>query len=160
MFRNAPQRTKTESQQAFQALVRIVVGQRESVSLLGICGRWCSRFSWCRAIPWLCRFERERAKLPCLNTWFTRQRVLSMFVGESIALSVAGGMLGVCGRDVADTLVDALTVQIGIPGGMKVTLPTMLASLLVAATVGFISGCLPHIPRRRTNIVEGLRHIG
>jgi ABC-type antimicrobial peptide transport system permease subunit len=51
-------------------------------------------------------------------------------------------------------------VAIGIPAGMRVTVPTMLASLLVAATVGFISGCLPAYNASRTNIVEGLRHIG
>jgi ABC-type antimicrobial peptide transport system permease subunit len=43
---------------------------------------------------------------------------------------------------------------------MKVSVPTMLASLLVAAIVGCISGCLPAYTASRTNIVEGLRHIG
>ena len=43
---------------------------------------------------------------------------------------------------------------------MKVTLPTMLASLLVAATVGFLSGYVPAYGASRINIVEGLRHIG
>jgi putative ABC transport system permease protein len=101
---------------------------------------------------------REVAVLKTLG--FTRQRVLSMFVGESIALSVAGGALGVLG---ATLLIRALThssVAIGVPAGMRVTVPTMLASLLVAATVGFISGCLPAYNASRTNIVEGLRHIG
>jgi ABC-type antimicrobial peptide transport system permease subunit len=51
-------------------------------------------------------------------------------------------------------------LAIGIPAEMKVTIPTMLACLLVAATVGFISGCLPAYNASRTNIVEGLRHIG
>ncbi len=51
-------------------------------------------------------------------------------------------------------------VAIGIPAEMKVTVPTMLVSLLVAATVGFVSGCLPAYNAARTNIVEGLRHIG
>jgi ABC-type antimicrobial peptide transport system permease subunit len=36
----------------------------------------------------------------------------------------------------------------------------MLASLLVAATVGFVSGCLPAYNAARMNIVDGLRHIG
>jgi ABC-type antimicrobial peptide transport system permease subunit len=83
-----------------------------------------------------------------------------MFVGEAIALAVAGGILGVLG---AAFLIRALThspVAIGLPAEMKVTLPTVFVSLLVAATVGFISGCLPAYNASRTNIVEGLRHIG
>jgi ABC-type antimicrobial peptide transport system permease subunit len=36
----------------------------------------------------------------------------------------------------------------------------MFVSLLVAATVGFVSACLPAYNASRTNIVEGLRHIG
>jgi ABC-type antimicrobial peptide transport system permease subunit len=43
---------------------------------------------------------------------------------------------------------------------MRVTVPTMLAALLVAATVGFVSSCLPAYNAARMNIVEGLRHIG
>jgi putative ABC transport system permease protein len=101
---------------------------------------------------------REVALLKTLG--FTRRRVLSLFVSEAIALSVAGGALGVLG---ATLLIRGLThspVAIGIPAEMKVTLPTMLVSLLVAAAVGFVSGCLPAYNASRTNIVEGLRHIG
>ncbi|MGA9259036.1 MAG: hypothetical protein WBV98_20730, partial [Candidatus Sulfotelmatobacter sp.] len=52
------------------------------------------------------------------------------------------------------------SVAIGIPMDMKVTLPTVALSLLVAATVGFLSGYVPAYGASRTNIVEGLRHIG
>jgi ABC-type antimicrobial peptide transport system permease subunit len=83
-----------------------------------------------------------------------------MFVGESIALSLAGGVLGVLG---AALIIRGLThspAAIGIPADMSVTFPTMVLSLLVAASVGFVSGCLPAYGASRTNIVEGLRHIG
>jgi ABC-type antimicrobial peptide transport system permease subunit len=69
-------------------------------------------------------------------------------------------MLGVVGATLLIRWLTHSPVAIGIPGGMKVSVPTMLASLLVAAIVGFISGCLPAYTASRTNIVEGLRHIG
>jgi ABC-type antimicrobial peptide transport system permease subunit len=36
----------------------------------------------------------------------------------------------------------------------------MAVALLVAASVGFFSACLPAYNASRMNIVEGLRHIG
>jgi ABC-type antimicrobial peptide transport system permease subunit len=41
-----------------------------------------------------------------------------------------------------------------------VTWPSMVFSLLIAAAVGFLSGYVPAYGASRTNIVEGLRHIG
>jgi len=105
---------------------------------------------------------REVAVLKTLG--FTRQRVLSLFVGEAVALSVMGGILGVLGAAGVIQLIEFLTghaqIAIGVPLNMKVTLPTVLISILVAATVGFISGWLPAYNASRKNIVEGLRHIG
>jgi len=43
---------------------------------------------------------------------------------------------------------------------MRVTVPTMLVAVSVAATVGFVSGYLPAYSASRINIVDGLRHIG
>jgi putative ABC transport system permease protein len=101
---------------------------------------------------------REVAVLKTLG--FTRQSLLAMFVGEAVALSVAGGMFGVLAATGAIQWLTHSSLAIGIPAGMRVTFPTMLASLLVAATVGFISGCLPAYNAARINIVDGLRHIG
>jgi ABC-type antimicrobial peptide transport system permease subunit len=81
-------------------------------------------------------------------------------VGEAVAQSVMGGTFGVLA---AAGLIQWLThssIAIGIPINMKVTVPTMLFAVVVAATVGFISGWLPAYTASRKNIVEGLRHIG
>jgi ABC-type antimicrobial peptide transport system permease subunit len=44
--------------------------------------------------------------------------------------------------------------------GMKVTPITILAALLVAAVVGFVSSFIPSYNAAKVNIVDGLRHIG
>jgi putative ABC transport system permease protein len=160
MFRNAPQHTKTESQQAFRLSFVSSLGNVKAF-ILSICGAVVFTILLVSGNTMAMSIRsrtREVAVLKALG--FTRQRVLSMFVGEAVALSVAGGVLGVLG---ATALIRWLThspVAIGIPAEMKVTVPTMLASLLVAATVGFVSGCLPAYNASQTNIVEGLRHIG
>jgi len=101
---------------------------------------------------------REVAVLKTLG--FTRRRVLSMFVGESVALAVAGGVLGVL---VAIPVIAFLThsfIGLGIPLNMKVTAPTAAYSLLAALSLGLVSGYLPAFNASRVSIVDGLRHIG
>jgi putative ABC transport system permease protein len=160
MFRNSPQRTKTESQQAFRLSFVSSLGNVKAF-ILGICGAvvFAILLVSCNTMAMSIRARtREVAVLKALG--FTRQRVLSMFVGESIALSLAGGVLGVLGAALVIRGLTHSPAAIGIPADMSVTFPTMVLSLLVAASVGFVSGCLPAYNASRTNIVEGLRHIG
>jgi len=101
---------------------------------------------------------REVAVLKTLG--FTRQGVLSIFVSESVALALAGGILGVL---VAIPVISGLThsfIGLGIPINMKVKLPTVALSLVVAIALGLVSGYLPAYKASRMNIVEALRHIG
>jgi putative ABC transport system permease protein len=160
MFRNAPQHTKTESQQAFRLSFVSSLGNVKAF-ILTICGAVVFAILLVSANTMAMSIRartREVAVLKALG--FTRQRVLSMFVSEAIALSVAGGVFGVLGATLLIRWLTHSPVAIGIPAEMRVTFPTMLVSLLVAATVGFVSGCLPAYNASRTNIVEGLRHIG
>jgi putative ABC transport system permease protein len=160
MFRNSPQRTKTESQQAFRLSFVSSLGNVKAF-ILTICAAVVFAILLVSGNTMAMSIRARTREVAVLKTLgFTRQRVLSMFVSEAIALAVAGGILGVLG---AAFLLRALThspVAIGLPAEMKVTLPTVFVALLVAATVGFISGCLPAYNASRTNIVEGLRHIG
>ncbi|PYX47081.1 MAG: peptide ABC transporter permease, partial [Acidobacteria bacterium] len=85
--------------------------------------------------------------------------ILRLFVGESMALSLAGGFFG-CG--LAWLL---LTLFKHSPMGfflaqMQVTLGTLAVALLVAALVGFFSSLVPSYNASRVQIVEGLLHIG
>jgi putative ABC transport system permease protein len=160
MFRNAPQHTKTESQQAFQLSFVSSLGNVKAF-ILGICGAVVFTILLVSSNTMAMSIRARTREVALLKTLgFTRQRVLSMFVGEAISLSLAGGMLGVLGATLLIRWLTHSPVAIGIPAGMRVTIPTMLASLLVAASVGFVSGCLPAYNASRTNIVEGLRHIG
>jgi putative ABC transport system permease protein len=160
MFHNAPQRTKTESQQAFRLSFVSSLGNVK-MFILTICGAVVFAILLVSANTMAMSIRSRTREVAVLKTLgFTRERVLSMFVGESIALSVAGGALGVAGAALLIRWLTHSPVAIGIPAEMKVTLPTMLVSLLVAATVGLVSGCLPAYNAARTNIVEGLRHIG
>src|SRR6202034_3250825 len=101
---------------------------------------------------------REVAVLKTLG--FTRQRVLSIFVSESVALAVAGGIVGILTAIPVIWFLTRSFIALGVPLSMKVNAPTAGLSLLVAITLGLVSGYLPALHASRINIVDGLRHIG
>jgi putative ABC transport system permease protein len=160
MFRNAPLRTKTESQQAFLLSFVATLGNVKTF-ILSICGAVVFAILLVSANTMAMSIRGRTREVAVLKTLgFTRQRLLAMLVGEAVALSVAGGIFGVLAATGAIQWLTHSPLAIGIPAGMRVTVPTMLVSLLVAATVGFVSGCLPAYSASRINIVDGLRHIG
>jgi putative ABC transport system permease protein len=160
MFRNSPLQTKTESEKAFQLDFVATLGNVKAF-ILGICGAVVFAILLVSANTMAMSVRGRIREVAVLKTLgFTRQRLLSLLVGEAVGLAVAGGALGVA---VAIPVIQGLTrrfVALGVPLNMKVTLPTVGVSLLVAAVVGFVSGYLPAYRASRMNIVEGLRHIG
>jgi putative ABC transport system permease protein len=160
MFRNSPLQTKTESEKAFQLSFVATLGNVKAF-ILGICGAVVFAILLVSGNTMAMSVRSRTREVALLKTLgFTRSRVLSLFVGESVALAITGGLLGTV---VAAAFIRWLThssIAIGIPTDMRVTLPTVVISLLVAATVGFLSGYVPAYNASRMNIVEGLRHIG
>jgi putative ABC transport system permease protein len=160
MFRNSPEQTKTESEKAFQLSFVATLGNVKAF-ILGICGAVVFAILLVSANTMAMSVRSRTREVALLKTLgFTRQRVLTIFVFEAVALAVAGGLLGILG---AAGLIQWLThssIALGIPIAMKVKAPTMALSLLVAAIVGFLSGYIPAYGASRIDIVEGLRHIG
>src|SRR5208282_2323835 len=160
MFHNSPEQTKSESEKAFQLSFVATLGNVKAF-ILGICGAVVFAILLVSANTMAMSVRGRTREVAVLKTLgFTRQRLLSLLVSEAVGLSVAGGALGIV---VAIPVIQGLTrrfVALGVPLDMKITLPTVVLSLLVAATVGFVSGYLPAYKASHMNIVEGLRHIG
>jgi len=160
MFRNSPLQTKTESEKAFQLGFVASLGNVKAF-ILGICGAVVFTIMLVSANTMAMSVRSRTREVALLKTLgFTRQRVLSIFVSESVALSVAGGVLGIL---VAIPVIWWLTrsfIALGVPLAMKVNWQTAVLSLLVALTLGLVSGYLPAFNASRMNIVDGLRHIG
>jgi putative ABC transport system permease protein len=160
MFRNSPLQTKTESEKAFQLGFVASLGNIKAF-ILGICGAVVFTIMLVSANTMAMSVRSRTREVAVLKTLgFTRQRVLSIFVGESVALAVAGGVLGVL---VAIPVIAFLThsfIGLGIPLNMRVNWPAASLSLLVALILGLVSGYLPAYNASRMKIVDGLRHIG
>ena len=104
--------------------------------------------------------ERTREVAVLKTLGFTKAKILGLFVGESVTVALVGGLLGTLA---AAGLIAAVarSPQTGLfLNGMRVTVPTMLVAVVVAAVVGLVSSFVPAYHASRQNIVEGLRHIG
>ncbi len=160
MFRNSPLPTKTESEKAFQLGFVASLGNVKAF-ILGICGAVAFAIMLVSANTMAMSVRSRTREVAVLKTLgFTQGRVLSIFISESVALAVAGGVIGIV---VAMPLIAAMThrfIGLGIPFDMRVNPPTAALSLFVALALGIVSGYLPAYRASRMNIVEGLRHIG
>lgn len=160
MFRNSPLQTKTESEKAFQLGFVASLGNVKAF-ILGICGAVVFAIMLVSANTMAMSVRSRTREVAVLKTLgFTRQRVLSIFVSESVALAVVGGLMGVL---LAIPVIWFLTrgfIALGVPLSMHVNLATAGLSMSAALTLGLVSGYLPAFNASRINIVDGLRHIG
>src|SRR5438445_469803 len=156
-FRNAPRPTKSESERAFQLGFIQMLGNVKAF-ILSICLAVVFAILLVSANTMAMSIRERTREVALLKTLgFTRRKILGLFVGEAVSLAVLGGVLGTLA---AFVLVGGMARQGGFLTGMRVTPPTMLVALLVAALVGFASEFLPSYHASRVNIVDGLRHIG
>jgi putative ABC transport system permease protein len=160
MFRNSPLQTKTESEKAFQLGFVASLGNVKAF-ILSICGAVMFAIMLVSANTMAMSVRSRTREVAVLKTLgFTRRRLLSIFVSESVALALAGGVLGVL---IAIPVISGIThrfIGLGIPLDMKVNPITAAIALLVAVVLGIVSGYLPAYRASRMNIVDALRHIG
>ena len=160
MFHNSPLQTKSESEKAFQLGFIASLGNVKAF-ILSICGAVMFAIMLVSANTMAMSVRSRTREVAVLKTLgFTRLRVLSMFVSESMALAVTGGIFGVV---VARFVIAWLThrfIGLGIPLDMKVNGITASIALIAAVMLGIISGYLPAHRASRMNIVDALRHIG
>jgi len=160
MFRNSPLPTKTESEKAFLLSFIAMLGNVKAF-ILSICAAVVFAILLVAANTMAMSIRERTREVAMLRTLgFTRGRILSLFVGEAVALSVAGGLLGVL---IAAGLLEVVAhspFATGILFGLRVSVATMGAAVIIAAFVGLISAYFPAYNASRVNIVEGLRHIG
>jgi putative ABC transport system permease protein len=159
-FRNAPEPTKTESEKAFGLEFVAMLGNVKAF-ILSICSAVVFATLLVSANTMAMSIRERTREVAVLKTLgFTRQAVLGLFVGEAVALSLVGGILGALG---AYGLVTAFTHSPQATGFftiMSVSPATILVAMIVSGVVGLLSAAVPSYHASQVNIVDGLRHIG
>jgi putative ABC transport system permease protein len=158
MFHSTPVPTKSESEQAFKLDFIATLGNVKAF-ILSICGAVVfTMLLVCANTMAMSIRERTREVALLRTLGFTRGRILRLLLGESIAVALLGGAVGVI---FGTLLIRELSKPgIGIPVSMHMTPSTGLVVMLVAAFVGLISAVVPSYRASHLGIVDGLRHIG
>jgi putative ABC transport system permease protein len=160
MFRNSPEPTKTESEKAFYLSFVNSIGNVKAF-ILSICFAVVFATLLVSATTMAMSIRERTREVAVLKTLgFTRQSILRLYIGEAVLVALTGGALGCL---LAIVLVAALAHAPGMGiflAGVKVTPPTLLAAIIVAGMVGFISAIIPAYHSAKLDIVEGLRYIG
>jgi putative ABC transport system permease protein len=159
MFRNSPQPTKTESEKAFGLEFVAMMGNVKAF-ILSICSAVVFATLLVSANTMAMSIRERTREVAVLKTLgFTKRGVLGLFVSEAVALSIAGGLIGV---GLGWLLVYGLThsPQFFSFFPLKVTFGIWVAAIFTSGLVGLLSAALPSYHASQINIVDGLRHIG
>jgi putative ABC transport system permease protein len=159
MFRNSPQPTKAESEKAFGLEFVAMMGNVKTF-ILSICVAVVFAILLVSANTMAMSIRERTREVALLKTLgFTRQTVLGLFIGEAMALALAGGLIG---TGFGYLLVYGLThsPQFFSFFNLKVTAGIWLTAMLASGAVGLVSAFIPSYHASRVNIVDGLRHIG
>lgn len=160
MFRNSPAPTKTESEKALELDFISMLGNVKAF-ILSICLAVVFAILLVSANTMAMSIRERTREVAVMRTLgFTGRKVLSLLLGEAVALSLAGGFLGAGGAYSLVWGLKRLIPAASLAGLLKITAPTLLLVLAVAALVGLLSGIFPAYRASRVNIAAGLRHLG
>lgn len=99
---------------------------------------------------------REIALLKAIG--FNQPTILGMFLAESVAIGILGGIMGALGAKLLFASVDLSKVDAGL-SMFFIPWRTALWGLLLAAIVGFFSGLIPAWRAANVSVIEGLRKV-
>ena len=161
MFDNAPQPSKTESEQQFLLTFVSFLGNIK-LFLLCICGAVTFTILLVSGNT-MAMSVRERIKeVGVLKTLgFTNENILTIILTEAAVIALIGGALGIL-------LAEGLSVMVGKAGqnynqnlhGLTVTPLVGLICLALALVIGLVSSFIPAWNAARTNILDSLRYSG
>ena len=160
MFRNSPAPTKTESEKALELDFISMLGNVKAF-ILSICLAVVFAILLVSANTMAMSIRERTREVAVMRTLgFTGKKVLTLLAGEAVALALAGGFLGAGGAYRLVWGLQRLIPNASLAGLLKITGPTLLLVLIVAALVGLLSGIFPAYRASRVNIAMGLRHLG
>ena len=157
-FHNSPAPTKSESEKAFLLDFIATLGNVKAF-ILSICAAVVfTTLLVCANTMAMSIRERTREVAVLRTLGFTRRKILSLLLGESLALALFGGVLGLFLAAVGLRLL--VRPGVALPTALHLSVATAAVVMVVAALVGLASGLFPSWRASQIKIVEGLRHIG
>jgi putative ABC transport system permease protein len=159
-FRDTDSETKTEAEGTFLlSFISMLGNVRGIILMIGTAVTFAVLLIVANSVAMSIR-ERVTEAAILRSLGFTSRHVLALFVGESLALTVGGALVGVGG---AKLLYGALAVkQIGtyVWADMRMRSETVLFCMALSVILALLSASLPAYRAVRINIAEALRSVG
>ena len=157
MFANSEAPTRTETEQAFAVSFLAFLGNIKLI-LLSICAAVTFTILLVAANT-VAMSVRERVReVGVLKTLgFTQQKILALLLGESLAIALAGGAIGLfLAQGLCRVLAAGLSAFVP-PDQVAIRTPVFLALLGVSLLIGLASSAVPAWNASRTPILDALR---
>lgn len=160
MFRNSPAPTRTESERSFLLGFSEMLGNvRVFISMIAVAVIFAIALVTTNTMSMAVR-ERthEIAMLKALG--FTPTTVMMLIVGESLAISFVGGIIGVAGARLFFSVFDIYDLTSGVVQHFQITGAAMLEGVLLALVMSIVSSVIPAARGVSRPIAGTLRAIG
>ena len=159
-FDNSPFPTMTETEQSFVLAFASFLGNLR-LYLMAICGAITFTILLVAANT-ISMSVRERVReVGVLKTLgFTPGSILGIILGESVVISVIGGIIGCALAAVLVNGARHAPGTMGFTNGMAMTPGVLAVCVSMAAFIGLVSSLFPAWSASRISIVEALRHTG
>lgn len=161
VFANFSPPTKTESEEQFGLSVLSMLGNVK-LYLIAICAAVSVALLLVTANA-MAMSTRERIKeIGILKTLgFRKQEILTLILGESVALATIGAAIGV----ILSSMLTAGIAQVGAVylgqlNGMSLGLAASLLSLLMGGSIGLLGALFPAWSAANVSIIESIRSVG
>ena len=156
-FRNSVSETRTETQKAFQlgfiAMVDTILVAIQTVAyvvILIIMAVMANTMA-------MAARERTREYSTLRSLGFSAGFINALIFGESMALSLLGGVIGIALSFPAASGFFSLTRDLFLV--FEITQATLVLQLLACVVIGFFAAIAPMVNSRRIRIVDGLRAV-
>jgi putative ABC transport system permease protein len=163
LFENSPYPTKTESEKAFQMGIMSMLGNvKLLITSMGVIIVLVVILISANTIAISAR-ERIREIAVLRTIGFTRLMILSIILGESLIMSLIGGIIGVAAfvftfNPLKSFL--ATTPMGNLANALTLYPEIVVLGIIVSIAVGLLSAIVPAIGASRRSIKEGLRYVG
>lgn len=160
MFHNSSHQVKVESEKAFQLSFISMLGNVKAF-ILSICSAVVFAILLVTANTMAMSVRERIHEIAVLKTLgFEQGTILKLFVGEAVAVALAGGILGsLLGAGLLYGMAHSPNTPM-MGGNLAATPGTLLTAWAASILIGLASGFLPAWRAARLNILQALRHVG
>jgi putative ABC transport system permease protein len=160
-FVNSENATRTRTEAAFQQLFADMLGDVQAyIRYISLAVVFALALVAATAMAMSMR-ERTTEVAVLKAIGFSKLRVLSLVLGESTMIAMIGGLLGILGGMTALYLLSLVPIAAMLFPVPVTSLagPWLAGMILVAASIGFVSGIVPALAAARLSVVDGLRRV-